>query len=176
MTIPMDAAVSLTTGHAFAIAARDAVSDDPDRARACLRRGRLFTTLVFVPLGLYFWVRWPDWTWMYIAGRRSRSLPVTALGYCCYLVAHELGYRNAARLIEDGRTDEAVIHCAASLSVLALISAFGWRRFRWQGTAAEFEAGTAVDVLSSRDFRMSMLVTGTIFFGAAAAVVVKNRS
>lgn len=176
MTIPMDSAISLTMGHVFAVAARDAVRDDPDKASACLRRSRLFEALVAVPIGAYFWVRWPDWAWMYIAGERSRSPALAAAGYSCYLAAHELGYRNAVRLIRQDRTDEAMIQGAASLSLLALISALGWRRFRWQGTDAEYREGSAVDVLSSRDFQVSMLVAGALFLAAAAVVVVKNRS
>lgn len=175
MTIPMDSAFSFTMGHVFAVARRDTLRDDVEKERACLHRSRLFEVLVFVPLGMYFWLRWPDWTWMYLVDR-SRSLLLAALGLSLYPISHELGYRNAMRLIKAGRSDKALTHCAASLVVLALVSAFGWRRFRWQGTTADFINGNAVDVFSSRDFQISMLVAAAIFTAAAAAVVVKNNS
>ena len=176
MTIPMDSALSVTAGHVFAVAGREAIREDPEKARACLRRSRLFQALVAVPVGVYFWLRWPDWSWMYVAGKRSRSPALAAVGLSVYMLGHELGYRNAARLIRAGRADDAVIQGAASLSLLALVSAGGWRRFRWQGTTADFEGGTATDVLYSRDFQVSMLLAGAVVAAAALAVIKKNNS
>ncbi|MFH1150040.1 MAG: hypothetical protein V1748_06175 [Actinomycetota bacterium] len=175
MTIPMDNAVSFTMGHVFAVSARDAIRDDPAGAARCLTRGRLFTAFVFVPLGAYFYARWPEWTCMYLNGERLPVPLIAALGYPMYLVSHELGYRNAARLIGRGRVDEAVLQGAASLSALALVSAWGWRRFRWQGTGEEYRTGSARDVLKSVDFLLSMALFGAVFGAAAAAVVMKNR-
>lgn len=176
MTIPMDASINFTLGHVFAVAGSEAILEDPEKERACLRRGRLFTALVAAPVGVYFLVRWPDWAWMYIARERSRSPALAALGFGCYIVAHELGFRNAARLIKAGKTDKAAIQGLASLSLLALIAAFGWERFRWQGTTAEFEAGNAVDVFKSRDFHASMVVAGIIAITFAVLVIVRNLS
>jgi hypothetical protein len=65
MTIPMDSAISLTMGHAFAVAGRDAIQCGDEGAKSCLLRSRAFTALVEVPLGCYFYARWPDWDWMY---------------------------------------------------------------------------------------------------------------
>lgn len=176
MTIPQDTAISFTMGHVFAVAGGDAIMNDPERARACLRRGRLFSALVTVPVGGYFVARWPDWSWFYIAGEHSRSPVALAAGLGGYMLAHELGFRHAAKLIKEGRKDEAAIRGAASLSLLALLSAVGWKRFRWQGTREEFEAGTATDVFSNGDFLISLLVAGAVFLSAAAYVAYRNMT
>lgn len=52
-------------GHAFAVAGRDAIQCGDEGAKSCLLRSRAFTALVEVPLGCYFYARWPDWDWMY---------------------------------------------------------------------------------------------------------------
>ncbi len=174
MTIPQDTAISFTMGHVFAVAGSDAIQNDPEKARACLRRGRVFSALVTVPVGGYFVVRWPDWSWFYLAGEHSRSPAAVAAGLGGYMIAHELGYRHASKLIREVRNDEAAIRGAASLGLLALVSAMGWKRFRWQGTREEYEAGTATDVFSNRDFMISLAVAGVVFLMAAAYVTYRN--
>jgi hypothetical protein len=174
MTIPMDSAITFTMGHLFAVAGSEAIQSDGEGAKACLNRSRAFTAMVTVPVGSYFWARWPDWSWMYLVGERSSSPAVTAIGLGSYLASNELGFRHAAKLIREGRTDEAAIRGAASLSVLALIAAFGWRRFRWQGSREEFASGEAIDFLKSKDFWSSMVVAGALFLTGAAFMLIRN--
>lgn len=174
MTIPMDSAITFTTGHLFALAGSEAIKSGDEGAKACLKRSRAFTAMVAVPVGCYFWARWPDWSWMYLVGEHSNSPAVTAIGLGSYMASNELGFRHAARLIREGRTDEAAIRGAASLSVPTLVAAFGWRRFRWQGSREEFKSGNAIDFLKSDDFWLSMMVTGAFFLSSAVFVIVRN--
>lgn len=174
MTIPQDTTLSFAAGHAFALTASDAILNDPEAARRALNRSRAFAALVVMPVGGYFVVRWPEWSWMGLAGDHARSPVAIALGLCGYVAANELGYRHAASLIKQGRADEAIIRGLASLSFLALVTVLRWKHFRWRGTQAEREAGTAVDVLRDPDFLISVGVAGLVAGAAGLAVAARN--
>lgn len=176
MTIPLDSAISLTMGHAFAIAGGEAISQDPEMEKACLDRGRIFTALVTVPVGSYFLVRWPDWSWMYTVKKRSRSRLLGAIGLSMYLVANEIGFRNAARLIKAGKREEALLHAAGSLGLLSAISLVGFKRLHWIGTREQFEEGTAGSIFKSWQFIASMHLAGMIAVPPALYVLLRNLS
>ncbi|MHB8896862.1 MAG: hypothetical protein ACYC99_17045 [Candidatus Geothermincolia bacterium] len=174
MTIPMDCAITFTMGNLFAVAGSGAIESGDEGAKACLDRSRAFTAMVAVPVGFYFWKRWPDWSCMYLMGERSSSPIVGGVGLGSYVASNELGFRHAARLIREGRTDEAAIRGVASLSLLALVSAVGWRRFRWQGTCEQYESGEAIDIFKSGDFWVSILASAAVFVAGAAFVFIRN--
>ncbi|GEM_PF-6960586 len=174
MTIPQDSSICFTIGHILALAGKDAILENIEKEAEVGRRSRLLIGTVIIPIGAYFWKKWPEWSWMYLLKKRSRSLPIAVLAFSGYFTAFELGFKNASRLIKDGRTDEAVIHSIASLSALAVVSSLGWQRFRWRGTREEYEAGTAKDFLTDRRFLASILVSAALAGSATAVAAFKN--
>jgi len=106
MTVPVDSAFCYAAGHLFALAGSDAMEEDPGREGECLWRGRLFTALAVVPVGLLFLARWPEWSWMYCAGRRSRS---RLLGALDRLIAKKRDLKQAAmqQLLTPPRAGQA---------------------------------------------------------------------
>lgn len=175
MTVPMDCSISYCAGNIFAVAAKDSITEEPEKVNTALNRGRLFTLLVTIPIGLYFMVRWPDWSWTYAAGRHSRSRIAGVLGLATYLASHEVGFRNAARLVEAGKANRAMAHAAAGFLAFCSVVAFGWSRFRWLGTREEYERGNALDFFRTPGALIPLLASMIVFFLGAVAVAFLNR-
>lgn len=173
MTIPMDSALSFTAGHVFAVAGAEAIAEDQEKEKECLNRGRLFTAMVTVPVGLYFLVRWPDWSWMYF-NERPRSPVLGAAGLSFYMLAHELGFRNAARLLRRGERGEALRQTAGALMLTVIMALVGLSRLRWIGTLEEYHEGTASDVFRDKSFLLSIVAAGALAALPALAVMARN--
>lgn len=171
MTVPMDCTISYTAGTLFAVSSADALRSDPQRAARSLRRGRIFSAMVTLPIGIYFLFRWPDWSWMYLAREHSRSKVLGAAGLGGYLLSHEIGYRQAARLVRAHHAGRALALSAISLAFFFMIVIAGWKRFRWQGDTRQFETGTARDALLAADF-VFPFVLSIAFFSVGVLVVV----
>lgn len=174
MTIPADTCISFTAGHVFAVASAEAIEAGGAAEQECIERSRKFTALVTVPVGLYFLLRWPDWSWMYLTGEGSRNRLTGLLGVCAYLVANELGFRDAARLIKKGRREDALMATVASGGLLGLLSVLGARRLLLIGTKEEFKNGEATLALKHRGFLKSIVASGAFAGVPAAVVIAKN--
>ena len=174
MTVPMDCTISYTAGTVFAVASKGALEKGPELESDALNRGRLFTALVTVPIGLYFLGKWPDWSWMYLVGGRGRSRALGAVGMSGYLVSHEIGFRLGARLVKSGNSRWAVVNAALSFIGFIAIVIFGWNRFRWQGTFEEYTDGTAVDGLVNPEFIIPLGAGRVLFFIVAVLVAFLN--
>jgi len=174
MTVPLDSAMCFTAGHIFAIAAGEAIGRDVETEEACLNRGRLFTALVVVTVGFVFLRKWPEWSCMYFVRRRSRSKLLGAVGLAGYVVAHELGFRNAARSIKAGRMVSAYAHTAASLGLVGLIGIALFRRLHWLGTVEEFENDIGRSIFTSPGFILTMAGSGAVVVPPALYVLARN--
>lgn len=174
MTVPLDASLCFTAGHIFAIAAADPIKKSPEKAAECLNRSRAFTALVVAPVSLYFLFRWPHWSWMYKVKNRPRRAGLVALTFGLLMGMNELGYRNAARLVSEGRDRTAAAEGAATLSLPMMIGLVGIRRLVRLGTIEEFEAGEARFTPFSLDFLASISVAGIAAVAGALYVFIKN--
>ena len=174
MTVPMDCTISYTAGTLFAVASRSAIEQSSELESESLARGRLFTALVTIPIGIYFLSRWPDWSWMYTAGNRGRSPLLGAAGMAGYFASHEAGFRLGARLVRSGKTRWAAANAVLSFIGFIAIVVFGWNRFRWQGTFEEYREGTAVDCLVYPGFIIPLGASMITFFLAAVLVSFLN--
>ena len=125
MTVPMDCAISYTAGSICALTAGKSAVDDPEKKAAALRRGRLFTILVTLPIGAYFYKRWPDWSWMYMIGERSQKRVFGLLGLTGYLASHEAGFRVTSRSISKGKTGRALAGALLSFISFWLVVILG---------------------------------------------------
>lgn len=174
MTVPLDASLSLTAGHIFALAGAEPMRADPEKAEACMRRSRFFAAAVVAPVSLYFLFRWPHWAWMYTVRRRPRFPLLVALAYCLVVGMHELGYRNAARLIAKDNERAAALECAASLALPFAIGLAGIRRLMRLGTMEEYEAGEAGLTPLRGDFLASISIAGLVAVAGALYIIYKN--
>jgi hypothetical protein len=173
----MDTAMSLTAGHVFAIAASEHIEKgDREQEQVCAWRARIFAALVTVPMGLYFLVRWPDWSWMYFNRKHPNSKLLGALGLAGYIGASELGYRNAVRLIRSNRKWAALLSAAASVLLTVMIGILGLGRLSRIGTCEQFEQGKARSILFKPSFHASMITAGAIAVPVGIHFAVRNAS
>lgn len=175
MTIPMDCAISYTAGSIFAAASGEAIAEDRDKEKEFLNRGRIFTALVTLPIGYYFYKRWPDWSWMYTIGGASSNPAMGAVGLAGYAIAHELGFRSTARLVKAGHKGRALGNILLGAVSFLMVVVLGWNRFRWQGTTSEYESGEARDALLCADFMVPLGVAMVTFALGTLALLILNR-
>ncbi|MFH1150367.1 MAG: hypothetical protein V1748_07825 [Actinomycetota bacterium] len=174
MTIPADTALSYLAGQIYAIAGAEAILEGPEGEAACLNRGRAFTTFVTVPIGTYFVSRWPEWSWMYLAGETARSPVAKACGLSAYVGAHELGFRCAAKHLRKGKPGRAVAHLVVSSLAMAVLGLIGLERLRWLGDERSYRLGLATDVLHYPDFMISMACAVAYAAPFVALVILRN--
>lgn len=174
MTVPADTALSYLAGQVFAIAGAEAIKEGLQGEAACLNRGRAFTTLVTVPIGTYFLSRWPEWSWMYLAGDRARSPLAGAGGLSAYVAAHEMGFRCAAKPLRNGKLWRAIAHLVGSSIIVGVLGLMGLERLRWLGDERDYRLGLARDVLHYPDFVISM-ACAVAFAGPFVVLVIKRN-
>lgn len=174
MTIPADAFISFTAGHVFAMASSNAIEHDREDERACLERSRLFTALVTVPISTLFVFLWPDWSWMYLTGDKAKNRLTGVFGVWSCLIANELGFRNAARLIRQGKKKDALTATAVSVAPLMVLSVIGAKRLLLLGTREDYVNGEATLVLRHKGFLFTLFSAGALAGPPALAVLAKN--
>ncbi|MBI4576509.1 MAG: hypothetical protein HY722_09640 [Planctomycetes bacterium] len=134
-TVPMDVFLNLASGAGLALAA-----GGPSR------RGMAVTLVfhlgVFVPLGAFLALRFPDWSWMYLldAAAMPWTVPVALALYASSGLA---GYLAGARLLGAARRRAALGFVAGGLAGSAMVGVVGMDRLLHVGTLAEWQSSTA---------------------------------
>jgi hypothetical protein len=111
---------------------------------------------------------------MYLTGDKAKNRLTGLFGVWAYLIANELGFRNAARLLREGRKQDAYKATAASLAPLMLLSVVGAKRLLLLGTREEYRSGEAKLVLRNKGFLLTLFSVGALAGPPALAVLVKN--
>src|SRR5690349_13788216 len=122
MPMPLACLFHLALGPAFALAARDRIRVDGTYASPAFSIALAHVGLVVIPLGLYFYLVQPDWTWLY--GIDPASIP--RLAAVPLVAAHAglviAGWHLGAQLVRRDRTRLAV-WLAVGLAVAIIVAA-----------------------------------------------------
>jgi hypothetical protein len=168
-TVPFDLIVSVLLGLIFAWCARQQFTNGVAPWGRELAAVLSFEAIIIWPVALYFYLVYPDWSWMYFVD--PRRLPFGAiilvlLGY----VATLLGGYLAGWAILRARKLQALygVLGAGAFALLVFLIATR-RRLVTHGTFAEFHSGHALTFTTSK-LIWAMCVT-TLGVAAAAALV-----
>jgi hypothetical protein len=122
MPMPLACLFHLALGLAFSLAARDRIRVDGPYASPAFSIALAHVGLVVIPLGLYFYLVQPDWTWLYgiDPGRIPRLAAVPLVAAHAGLVI--AGWHLGAQLVRRDRTRLAV-WLAIGLAVAIVVGA-----------------------------------------------------
>lgn len=122
--------MNLALGGLLAISAHRQLMDVPSAiANRWFRDAVLFGLLVMMPIGIFFYLQWPDWSWMYFVDPAKLGDAATVAVWLAYPAAVALGFAVTAGFVrgDSPRMGFAVPLFGALL--LGGVSAFAFTRF-----------------------------------------------
>ena len=151
MTIPALIATNLLIGASVAFGARVQIRT----LQRHVFSTRYFIALmmlelmIVVPMGIYFYVFYPDWSWMYLVDSQELPQGVGAMTIIAYPVAGAMGYLvgyYSARSSSDFVT--ALFMAFMGLGILGLFVA-AKNQFLWVGTYAQFHRDVGLKFITT---------------------------
>ena len=134
-------------------------------------RAFIFQIFIFFPIGLYLFLTWPDWSWMYWVNNITTPGWVKVLALSGYIVSFLIGYIASAYFIKQDRQSVAYVLVAIGVIGILVISVVGFKSLIHLGTHEEFVMETAPYVWEDPKFVISAVLIG-IYFGLPAAILI----
>jgi len=163
-TIPIDHILSYLVGSLFPLVFINEVKEKPLFNSTVFYKGLCFQVFVFLPIGYYLVLRWPDWSWMYFIDYRDYPVILTYIAVGFYLVSFLLGYSITGILIKRGLISFTYIitglFCAGCLALFL----FGRENLFYLGRYNEFVEKTAEPFYKNKDFVLGFVIIGIYFF------------
>lgn len=167
-TVPIDIAVNVAVGCSFVLASRNTVADESLLRSAALWALVAFEVLLFVPVGAYLLVYYPDWSLMYIVAPGQLPVPDWAL-VATYPIAAFTGFVVARGLVIKGRIWTAIGFMASGFLLSLAVTGFGYRQLMNVGTTNAYRNGGSLEpILTSQ---LAYLL-GAIFLAIGAGWVI----
>lgn len=160
MTIPALIAASLLLGAAVAYAARIQIRT--------LQR-HVFTTryfsalmmlqiVIMLPIGLYFYIFYPDWSWMYLVNSTYLNGGVVVMTFISYPLVAAMGYLVGYYSARSASNWVTVMFMAfMALGLLGLFIA-AKDQLIWVGTYEQYHRDVGLTVMTSTSVFPSMLL------------------
>ena len=122
--------------------------------------------LLMVPLGLYLYLFYPDWSWMYVLPARAVPSPLVVLVMLAYPGAAAAGYFAGIAICRAGR-DRAVLAAGVVLALATgLSTALLWGRVEKVGTFNQFQGLTGLRPLHASGLGVFLLLALPAVLGA----------
>lgn len=168
--IQVDVFWAYAFGASFAAAASKQLAKEPNFfANAFYAYCVTFLGVIFGPSGVYLLWAHQGWESMQFFGDGETISPLLPTLFASTNVAlGVLGFYNAYSCIRAGDVLRAHTHWIVAYFAFALILGFGYRRFLYNGTAEQFQAGEHVDMIDwfgGRVFK-ALLAMGVILLPA----------
>jgi len=174
-TIPLDFLISFIVGHLFVLTAEEGIKSSEWFFDRYLARAVLFQVVVFIPIGLYLYLNWPAWSWMYFIDPHRHPAWIGPLmateGYLFALLAGYLVAHNFVLTDNKGAAYLTLIMAVVALLTLIFVPI---KNLAHVGTYQEFVEGRAPLAIRNLHFSISMVVVGIYFFIPLLFLLVKN--
>ena len=166
MTIPSLIASSLLFGASVAYAARIQIRT--------LQR-HLFATryflalmmlelLIIVPIGIYAYIFYSDWSWMYLVNSAEISPALAVMAVCAYPLAAVMGYLVGYYSARSGTDFVTVMFMAfLALGLLGLFIA-AKNQFLWVGTYQQFHLNVGLKFITATSLIHSIALSALGIF------------
>lgn len=144
------------------------------------RDALLFGLLILLPVGIFFYLQWPDWSWLYFVDPDKLSETVTFFVWLAYPLALVAGFALAALSIRGDSPRFSLVVPAVALAALAGGTAYAWARFVRLTNFFEFNASAPQvrailpKVWDDTTWLLTMAGTGALIFLPFAYLVVRN--
>ncbi len=168
--IQVDVFWAYAFGASFAAAAATQLAKEPTFfANAIYAYCVTFLGVIFGPSGVYLLWAHQGWESMQVFGDGQTISPLLPTLFASTNVAlGVLGFYNAYTCIRAGDVRRAHTHWIVAYFAFALILGFGYRRFLYNGTAEQFQAGEQIDMIDwfgGRVFK-ALLAMGVVLLPA----------
>lgn len=150
MPIPQLYALNVMLGLGCAWLARAEIRLASRSAIASVAFGVLLIgeVLLMLPMGLYLYLFYPDWSWMYLVEAREVPSAVVVFVMGGYLVAATAGYFGAVALCRASRETFVLWLIGALGFIVVLTLAIGYRRFGLVGTFEQYHRLFGLDPMT----------------------------
>jgi hypothetical protein len=129
-TVFQDLAVCLAVGAILALSAHSQIRSAPSVLRGpWFRETTIFAFLIFLPTGVFFYLQWPDWSWLYYVDSRQVSGLLTGLTWLSYPLSVLVGFLLSALLLRGRRPRLALVVPAFGVVALIGVTAAAFHRF-----------------------------------------------
>ncbi|MBI3070734.1 MAG: hypothetical protein HYY84_01275 [Deltaproteobacteria bacterium] len=125
----------------------------------------LFDVLVFLPMGAYFLLAAPDWSFMYFVPASDLSTPLIPAVLALYPIATVLGFIVTARIARRFGRLASIAPAALALIAIAAFSLIGGRLFR-VGLYAHFHAALPLPHLFESSLLPGLVTCGVVLTAA----------
>ena len=177
MPIPQLLVANALLGLGFAWVARTELrlasrSAARSAAFAALLIGELLLT---IPLGVYLYIFYPDWSWLYLV--RASAVPSVAVMFVMigYPVAAIAGYYGAVSLCRANR-EPVVLGLLGGLAVVLLVTlGLAWRRVGHVGTFDQYDRLFGLDPLHRSSLGLFLVLALPALGGAWAWTLLRIR-
>jgi hypothetical protein len=145
-TVPFDLIFSVLVGLVFAGCARQQFSGGAQPWGRELVAVLSFEAIILWPVALYYYLVYPDWSWMYFVDSRRLPSGVSILVLLAY-VATLLGGYLAGWALLRARRERVLLAAMGGVSLTIAVFVISCRhRLLSSGTFAEYHAGHALSV------------------------------
>jgi hypothetical protein len=167
-TVPFDLMFSVLVGLGFAACARQQFNGGAAPWGRELAAVLVFEGIILWPVALYYYLVYPDWSWMYFVDPRRLKSGVSILVLLAYLATLLGGYLGGWALVRARRLP-ALLGAMAGLALFlgGFVIACRHRLFSW-GSFTQFHSGHA---RSAADGKLGWALVVTAL-GVATSVVV----
>ena len=167
-TVPFDLIFSVLVGLVFAACARQQFTGGAAPWGRELAAIMTFEAIVLWPVALYYYMVYPDWSWMYFVDARRLPSGVSILVLLAHVATLMGGYLGGWALLRAGK-QRALLGAVAGLTVSLIIFVIACRgRLFASGSFAQWSAGNAG---SASDGKLAWALVVTAI-GVATAIVV----
>lgn len=173
MTIPALIATSLLIGSSVAYGARVQIRTLQRHVFAT----RYFTALtmlelmIVLPVGIYFYIFYPDWSWMYLVDPTRLNPAVVPMAMAAYPVAAAMGYLVGYYSARSG-SDWVTLMFVAFMAV-GLLSLFiaAKNQLLWVGTYEQYHRDVGLEFITGTSVVASVLLA-TVGIGVCWAYLI----
>ena len=166
-TVQFDIPASFIIGLFFTLIAKDQIRAEVARVfHRTFWTAFLFQLLVFVPIGIYLYVRYPDWSLMYFVDPDALSPAMNILVPVGYQAAMVVGFLVGQSLVRR-ENEKAVLGLLIGTSaILGLYSLLTLSRFYYVGEYSQFAGwgSTEATPIYKHSLGLDFVFIGLYFF------------
>ncbi len=161
MTIPALIVLSALVGASVAFASRIQIRtlQRPVFSTRYFIALMMFQVMILLPVGVYFYAFYPDWSWMYLIDTAALSSGVGVMAMAAYPISASLGYMvgyYSARGSSDWVTVMFMMFMIVGLIGLVAVAK---NKIIWVGTYEQFHRAAGLRALTKTSLLPSMLLS-----------------
>lgn len=131
--------MNLALGGFLAVSAhKQLMQAESGLANRWFRDAVVFGLLAMMPIGIFFYLNWPDWSWMYWVNPAKLGDGLTVLVWLAYPLAVALGFALTAVFVRGDSPRTSLAVPVIGIVALLVVSGVGYDRFMRSATYSDY--------------------------------------